>query len=62
LKPQDDNHQKTEKTFLAGAVKRGLQGLKGHRSVGGFRASNYNSVSLAGVENLVEHLKEFAEK
>ena len=49
-----------EKEFLAGAEKRGLTGLKGHRSVGGIRASNYNAVSLEGVQKLVRYLEEYA--
>ena len=39
--------------FLAAAEKEGLYALKGHRSVGGFRASIYNAMPLAGVEKLV---------
>ncbi|KAK5676840.1 Phosphoserine transaminase [Elasticomyces elasticus] len=49
-----------EKAFLKGAEGKGLMGLKGHRSVGGIRASNYNAVSVAAVEKLVAHLEEFA--
>jgi len=49
-----------EKEFLASAEKKNLMGLKGHRSVGGVRASNYNAVSLKSAEKLVEHLVEFA--
>lgn len=49
-----------EKEFIAGAEKRLLQGLKGHRSVGGMRASNYNAVSLENVEKLVQYLNDFA--
>lgn len=51
----------SEKAFLEGAEKRMLQGLKGHRSVGGIRASNYNAVPKANVEKLAEYMKEFAE-
>lgn len=50
----------SEKAFLEGAEKRMLQGLKGHRSVGGIRASNYNAVPMANVQKLAEYLKEFA--
>ncbi|PHH84582.1 hypothetical protein CDD83_1697 [Cordyceps sp. RAO-2017] len=50
-----------EKTFLAEADKLGLTGLKGHRSVGGIRASNYNSISLAGAEKLADFIKTFAQ-
>ncbi|KAL1972493.1 hypothetical protein VTN31DRAFT_6907 [Thermomyces dupontii] len=49
-----------EKEFLAGAEKRLLQGLKGHRSVGGIRASNYNAVPLENVQRLVEYLEDYA--
>jgi phosphoserine aminotransferase len=50
-----------EKEFLAGAEKRLLQGLKGHRSVGGIRASNYNAVPMENVEKLVQYLVDYAE-
>ena len=49
-----------EKDFLAGAEKRNLIGLKGHRSVGGIRASNYNAVSMVNVHKLVAYLIEYA--
>ncbi|CAO2648391.1 Nn.00g076580.m01.CDS01 [Neocucurbitaria sp. VM-36] len=49
-----------EKAFLAGAEKKGLLGLKGHRSVGGIRASNYNAVSLDGAKLLVSYLEDYA--
>lgn len=50
-----------EKEFLAGAEKRHLLGLKGHRSVGGIRASNYNAVPLVNIEKLAAWLIEFAQ-
>jgi len=49
-----------EKAFLAGAEKRSLLGLKGHRSVGGIRISNYNAVPVVNVQKLVDWLNEFA--
>lgn len=52
--------EQKEKEFLAGAEKQYLQGLKGHRSVGGIRASNYNAVPLENVERLVKYLEEYA--
>ncbi|QDS72577.1 hypothetical protein FKW77_000915 [Venturia effusa] len=55
-----DGDADKEKAFLAGAEKRGLMGLKGHRSVGGIRASNYNAVSLEGVQKLSQYLSDFA--
>ncbi len=45
--------------FLAGAKERGLLQLKGHKSVGGMRASLYNAMPLEGVQALVAYLKEF---
>jgi phosphoserine aminotransferase len=45
--------------FLKGADERGLLQLKGHRSVGGLRASIYNAMPLAGVQALVSYLREF---
>jgi phosphoserine aminotransferase len=48
--------------FLAGAAERGLVQLKGHRSVGGMRASLYNAMPLAGVQALVEYLADFANR
>ncbi|ODM20446.1 hypothetical protein SI65_03499 [Aspergillus cristatus] len=51
---------KKEKEFLTGADKRMLQGLKGHRSVGGMRASNYNAVPVENVEKLAKYLEDYA--
>jgi len=45
--------------FLAGASERGLSGLKGHRSVGGLRASIYNAFPEDGVHELCSYMKEF---
>ncbi|KQQ46403.1 3-phosphoserine/phosphohydroxythreonine aminotransferase [Duganella sp. Leaf126] len=46
--------------FLAGAKARGLLQLKGHKSVGGMRASIYNAMPLEGVQALVDYLNDFA--
>ena len=48
--------------FLAGAKARGLLQLKGHKSVGGMRASIYNAMPLAGVEALIDYMQEFEQK
>ena len=48
-----------EKQFISEATKAGLDGLKGHRSVGGCRASIYNAFPREGVESLVSFMKEF---
>jgi phosphoserine aminotransferase len=45
--------------FLERAQQRGLYQLKGHKSVGGMRASIYNAMPLAGVQALTEHLRDF---
>lgn len=49
-----------DEAFLKQAKSRGLIQLKGHRSVGGMRASIYNAMPLEGVAALVEFMKEFA--
>ena len=54
--------EELEKTFIAQATDAGLVGLKGHRSVGGIRASIYNSMELAGVQALVDFMDAFAKK
>ncbi|MCU0593302.1 MAG: 3-phosphoserine/phosphohydroxythreonine transaminase [Desulfobacterales bacterium] len=51
-----------EKRFLEEALKSGLGGLKGHRSVGGCRASLYNAVSMEAVDALVEFMNVFAKR
>ncbi len=48
--------------FLEGARSRGLLQLKGHKSVGGMRASIYNAMPVAGVEALCEYMREFEKK
>jgi len=49
----------TEKEFVKGATARGLIDLKGHRSVGGIRASIYNAMPIEGVEALRDYMLEF---
>ncbi|MFA5043640.1 MAG: 3-phosphoserine/phosphohydroxythreonine transaminase [Kiritimatiellia bacterium] len=51
-----------EETFVKEASKQGLKGLKGHRSVGGIRASIYNACPVEGVQALVTFMKEFEKK
>lgn len=55
-------YEGNEADFLAFAKDRGLESLKGHRSVGGFRASIYNAMPIEGVQALVETMKEFGKK
>lgn len=45
--------------FVAGAKKVGIENIKGHRTVGGMRASIYNAMPIEGVKALVEYMKEF---
>lgn len=49
----------TDKKFCAEAAANGLVNLKGHRSVGGMRASIYNAMPVTGIEKLVHFMKEF---
>ena len=51
--------EELEKKFTAEATAQGLDGLKGHRSVGGIRASIYNAFPIDGVKALVAFMKEF---
>lgn len=51
-----------EKKFIDEAQKAGLGGLKGHRSVGGCRASLYNAMPVEGVRALVEFMKDFVQR
>lgn len=46
-------------SFVAEAKKHGIESIKGHRTVGGMRASIYNAMPKAGVEALVAFMKEF---
>lgn len=50
-----------EAQFLALAKERGLVGVKGHRSVGGFRASIYNALTISSINALVDAMREFEE-
>ena len=54
-----DEYKELEKDFLDFAVSKGMVGVKGHRSVGGFRASCYNAQTIEGCNALVACMKEF---
>ena len=56
-----DEYKDKEADFMAFAKERGMVGIKGHRSVGGFRASIYNACPLESVEALVACMQEFEE-
>ena len=58
----NDEYKELEKPFLDFATERGMVGIKGHRSVGGFRASCYNAQTIEGVNALVACMKEFEAK
>jgi len=55
----NDEYKDLEKPFLDFATERGMVGIKGHRSVGGFRASCYNAQTIEGVNALVQCMKDF---
>ncbi len=54
-----DEYKELEADFLKFATERGMVGIKGHRSVGGFRASCYNAMPLESVQALVDCMQEF---
>lgn len=55
----NDEYKELEAAFAAFASANGMVGIKGHRSVGGFRASIYNAMPVSGVQALVDTMKEF---
>ena len=57
-----EEYKELEAEFQQYAAAAGMQGIKGHRSVGGFRASCYNAMSIEGVQALVNCMKEFEAK
>ena len=54
--------EELEKAFVKESTAAGLDGLKGHRSVGGMRASIYNAFPEEGIDALVEFMQEFEKK
>lgn len=58
----NDEYKELEKPFFDFATSKGMVGIKGHRSVGGFRASTYNAQTVEGVEALVACMKEFEQQ
>ncbi len=54
-----DQYKDKEEAFMEFAKKRGMVGIKGHRSVGGFRASTYNALPIESVQALVECMNDF---
>lgn len=58
----DEANEALEKQFVSEAEKAGLSGLKGHRSVGGLRASIYNAVEQNSINELIKFMNDFARK
>jgi len=58
----NEDFAELEKPFMEFATQKGMVGIKGHRDVGGFRASCYNAMSIEGAEALVACMKEFEAK
>ena len=54
-----DEYKELEPEFQKFASERGMSGIKGHRSIGGFRASIYNAMPKSGVQALINYMKEF---
>ena len=54
-----DEYQDLEAEFLQFATSKGICNIKGHRSIGGFRASCYNAMPVEGVQVLIDCMKEF---
>ena len=59
LRPE---YAELEKQFIDFASEKGIVGIKGHRSVGGFRASIYNAMPMSTVQVLIDTMKEFERK
>lgn len=59
LRPE---YQELQDDFFRFATERGMVGIKGHRSVGGFRASLYNAMDIEGVKALVDCIKQYEQK
>ena len=54
-----DEYKELEADFMKFATERGMVGIKGHRSVGGFRASCYNAMPKESVQALIDCMQEF---
>ena len=60
--PFGTGSEEMDAAFVKAAKEAGLENLKGHRTVGGMRASIYNAMPYEGVEKLVAFMKEFEAK
>nr|WP_321410049.1 3-phosphoserine/phosphohydroxythreonine transaminase [uncultured Carboxylicivirga sp.] len=58
----NDEYKELEKDFFDYATSKGMSGIKGHRSVGGFRASIYNAMPKTSIQALIDAMKEFEAK
>jgi phosphoserine aminotransferase len=54
-----EEYKDLEESFQKFATSKGMVGIKGHRSVGGFRASTYNALPIESVQALIDTMKEF---
>jgi phosphoserine aminotransferase len=57
-----DEYKELEQPFAEYAKSKGMLGIAGHRSVGGFRASTYNALPLESVKALIDTMREFEAK
>ena len=55
----NEEYKELEKGFFDFATERGMVGIKGHRSVGGFRASCYNAQTIEGVKAMIKAMQDF---
>ena len=58
----NDEYSELQDDFFKFATERGMVGVKGHRDVGGFRASCYNAMTVEGVKALVDCMQEYEKK
>jgi phosphoserine aminotransferase len=58
----NEGYESLEKPFFDYASEKGMIGIKGHRSVGGFRASTYNALPIESVAALIECMQDFEKK
>ena len=58
----NDEYKELEKEYLEYATAQGMSSIKGHRSIGGFRASLYNALPKTSVEALIQTMRDFERK
>jgi phosphoserine aminotransferase len=55
----EEQYKEKEDAFMEFAKSKGMIGIKGHRSVGGFRASTYNALPIESIQALIDAMNEF---